>query len=166
VLGGFLAVFVLMAVLFRSLSLGLLSMLPLTFAITLSYALAAFTGKEYDMPMSVCSALTLGLSIDFAIHFIQRYRAGLARLGGDLAATNSLIFGETARAITRNAVVIAVGFSPMVLSPLGPYKTVGVFFALLMLFSALTTFGLLPGLLKLTHGRLCQAKAALKEVPS
>jgi hypothetical protein len=160
VMGGFLAVFVLMVLLFRSLSLGLLSMLPLTFAITLSYALAASTGKEYDMPMSVCSALTLGLSIDFAIHFIQRYRHNLARLGGDLAAANGLVFGETARAIVRNALVIAVGFSPMVLSPLGPYKTVGVFFALLMLFSALTALGLLPGLLKLTHGRLWQAKTA------
>ncbi len=160
VLGGFVAVFVLMVILFRSLSLGLLSMLPLTFAITLSYALAAFTGKEYDMPMSVCSALTLGLSIDFAIHFVQRYRHNLARLGGDLKAANDLVFGETARAIVRNALVIAVGFSPMALSPLGPYKTVGVFFALLMLFSALTALGLLPGLLKLTHGRMWQAKTA------
>jgi hypothetical protein len=158
VLGGFVAVFVLMTFLFRSLSLGFLSMLPLTFAITLSYGLAAFVGKEYDMPMSVCSALTLGLSIDFAIHFVQRYRNNLARLGGDLSATNAVVFGETARAIVRNALVIAVGFSPMMLSPLGPYKTVGVFFALLMLFSALTALGLLPGLLKLTHGRLWQAK--------
>ncbi len=160
VLGGFLAVFVLMVLLFRSVSLGFLSMLPLTFAITLSYGLAAFMGKEYDMPMAVCSALTLGLSIDFAIHFVQRYRSNLARLGGDLSAANGVVFGETARAIVRNALVIAVGFSPMALSPLGPYKTVGVFFALLMLFSALTALGLLPGLLKLTHGRLWKAKAA------
>ena len=163
VLGGFLAVFVLMVLLFRSVSLGFLAMLPLTFAITLSYGLAAFIGKEYDMPMAVCSALTLGLSIDFAIHFVQRYRNNLARLDGDLSATNTLVFGETARAIVRNALVIAVGFSPMVLSPLGPYQTVGVFFALLMLISALTALGLLPGLLKLTHGRLWQAGTPLKE---
>lgn len=160
VLGGFLAVFAMMLLLFRSPALALLSMLPLVFAITLSYGLAAFVGKEYDMPMAVCSALTLGLSIDFAIHFIQRYRLNLSRLGGDLAATNGVVFGETARAITRNAWVIAVGFSPMMFSPLGPYKTVGVFFALLMLFSGLTALGLLPGLLKLTHGRLWRRQPA------
>ena len=159
VLGGFVAVFLLMVLLFRSLTLGVLAMLPLVFAITLSYGLAAFAGKEYDMPMSVCSALTLGLSIDFAIHFIQRYRHNLVRLGGDLAAANGVVFGETARAIVRNALVIAVGFSPMAFSPLGPYLTVGVFFALLMLFSALTTLGLLPGLLKLGHGRLWRTAA-------
>jgi len=158
--GGFIVVFALMVLLFRSLNLGLLSMLPLTFAITLSYALAAFTGKEYDMPMSVCSALTLGLSIDFAIHFVQRYRINVARLDGDLLAANQAVFGETARAIVRNALVVAVGFSPMAASPLGPYKTVGVFFALLMLFSAFTALGLLPGLLKLTHGRFWTAGGA------
>ena len=83
----------------------------------------------------------------------------LVRLGGDLAAANGVVFGETARAIVRNALVIAVGFSPMAFSPLGPYLTVGVFFALLMLFSALTTLGLLPGLLKLGHGRLWRTAA-------
>ncbi|MDZ7750912.1 MAG: MMPL family transporter [Gammaproteobacteria bacterium] len=166
VLGGFLAVFAMMLLLFRSPVLAALSMLPLIFAITLSYGLAALVGKEYDMPMAVCSALTLGLSIDFAIHFIQRYRHALGRMGGEPATANAAVFGEPARAIARNAVVIAVGFSPMVLSPLGPYKTVGVFFALLMLFSALTALGLLPGLLRLTHGRLWGGTAPMKEMPS
>jgi hypothetical protein len=150
-LGGFVAVLVLMIILFRSVSLGMLSMLPLTFAITLSYGLAGFLGKDYDMPIAVCSSLALGLSIDFAIHFIQRCRACLTQTGGDLDKANQLLFGETARAIVRNALVIAIGFLPMVLSPLGPYKTVGVFFALLMIFSSLTTLGLLPGLLKITQ---------------
>lgn len=150
-LGGFAAVLVLMIILFRSVSLGMLSMLPLTFAITLSYGLAGFLGKDYDMPIAVCSSLALGLSIDFAIHFIQRCRACLTHTGGDLDKANQLLFGETARAIARNALVIAIGFLPMVLSPLGPYKTVGVFFALLMIFSSLTTLGLLPGLLKITQ---------------
>ncbi len=154
ILGGFVAVLILMVILFRSIGLGLLSMLPLTFAITLSYGLAGFVGKDYDMPIAVVSSLALGLSIDFAIHFIQRYRTYLTRLDGDLERANQVLFGETARAIVRNALVIAIGFFPMVFSPLGPYKTVGAFFALLMLFSSLTTLGLLPGLLKITHGRL------------
>ncbi len=162
VLGGFLAVFVLMVLLFRSVSLGFLSMLPLTFAITLSYGLAAFVGKEYDMPMAVCSALTLGLSIDFAIHFVQRFRTYLRESKGDpgttpgqvLSSANRSMFGEPARAIARNALVVAVAFLPLALSPLGPYQTVGTFFALLMSFTALTTLALLPGLLRLTHDRL------------
>ncbi len=161
ILGGFAAVLVLMVILFRSVSLGLLSMLPLTFAITLSYGLAGFVGKDYDMPIAVVSSLALGLSIDFAIHFIQRCRTYLTQLNGDLARANQALFGETARAIVRNALVIAIGFLPMIFSPLGPYKTVGAFFALLMIFSSLTTLGLLPGLLKITHGRLWGNKSVI-----
>ncbi|MBQ74781.1 MAG: RND transporter [Gammaproteobacteria bacterium] len=154
IVGGFIAVLVLMVILFRSVGLGLLSMLPLTFAITMSYGLAGFAGKDYDMPIAVVSSLALGLSIDFAIHFVQRYRACLIETGGDLERANQMVFGETTRAILRNALVIAIGFLPMVFSPLGPYRTVGVFFALLMIFSSLTTLCLLPGLLRLTHGHL------------
>jgi predicted RND superfamily exporter protein len=161
VLGGFAAVFVLMVILFRSLVLGALSMLPLTFAIVLSYGLVGFVGKDYDMPIAVCSSLALGLSIDFAIHFIQRFRAQLSR-EADLDAVNRHMFAEPARAIARNAVVIILGFLPMVLATLTPYKTVGAFFALLMTFTALTlmtftaltTLVLLPGLLRFVGGRL------------
>jgi len=166
ILGGFVAVLVLMGMLFRSVSLGVLSMMPLTFAITLSYGLAGFVGKEYDMPIAVVSSLALGLSIDFAIHFIQRCRICLVRTNGDLEQANQLLFGETARAIVRNALVIAIGFFPMVLSPLGPYKTVGAFFALLMLFSSLTTLGLLPGLLRITRGRWWGKDVAVQSAKS
>jgi hypothetical protein len=149
ILGGFVAVFLLMAILFRSPLLGLISMLPLTFAIVLSYGLVGLVGKDYDMPIAVCSSLALGLSIDFAIHFIQRFRARLA-VEGDLDAVNRYMFGEPGRAIARNALVIVMGFLPMVFATLTPYKTVGAFFALLMTFSALTTLILLPGLLRMS----------------
>ncbi|MFQ5648737.1 MAG: RND family transporter [bacterium] len=148
VLGGFAAVFILMLILFRSPRLAFISMMPLTFAIALSYGLVGFVGKDYDMPIAVCSSLALGLSIDFAIHFIQRYRRKYHETG-DLEATNRYIFQEPARAISRNAFVIIAGFLPLVLASLTPYVTVGAFFAMLMTFSTLTTLLLLPALMRL-----------------
>jgi predicted RND superfamily exporter protein len=152
VLGGFLAVFILMFILFRSPGLAFISMMPLTFAIVLSYGLIGFIGKDYDMPIAVCSSLALGLSIDFAIHFIQRFRRKYQE-SGDLEATNSYIFQEPARAISRNAFVIVLGFLPLVFASLTPYVTVGAFFALLMTFSALTTLILLPSLMRMVGFR-------------
>ncbi|MFQ5642048.1 MAG: RND family transporter, partial [bacterium] len=104
VLGGFAAVYFLMLILFRSPGLAFISMMPLTFAIVLSYGLIGFVGKDYDMPIAVCSSLALGLSIDFAIHFIQRFRRKYQE-SSDIEATNSYIFQEPARAISRNAFV-------------------------------------------------------------
>lgn len=159
VLGGFVAVFLLMVLLFRSVWLGLISMVPLTFAIVLSYALVGFIGKDYDMPIAVCSALSLGLAIDFAIHFIQRF-CRRYRETGDLAQAHRYIMGEPSRAIARNAVVITLGFLPLTLSTLGPYVTVGVFFAMLMAFSAVSTLTILPAIMNLVCVRILGRGAA------
>ena len=156
--GAFVAVLVMMIVLFRSFGYGLLAMLPLTITITFIYGLIGWTGKDYDMPIAVLSALTLGLSIDFAIHFIERFREALARQGSFRAAIEEM-FQEPARAISRNAIVIAVGFTPLLLAPLVPYITVGIFLATIMAVSAIVTLVLLPAVMQPILGRASQAAA-------
>ncbi|MFQ5792863.1 MAG: MMPL family transporter, partial [Acidobacteriota bacterium] len=166
VLGSFVVVLLLMILLFRSIPLGFLSMVPLSLAILLSYALIGFIGKDYDMPIAVCSSLSLGLAIDFAIHFVHRYRTRVSETG-DLERANRAVFGLPARAISRNALVIIVGFLPLIVSRLTPYVTVGLFFATLMIFSALATLVVLPGLMRVAGGQLFRRELALKaaEVP-
>lgn len=144
----FVVVFVMMVVLFRSLLFGILAMLPLTLTIAFIYGLIGWVGKDYDMPIAVLSALTLGLSVDFAIHFLQRAR-DLFDETQDFTETMRLMFEEPAAAISKNAVVIAIGFTPLLLAPLVPYITVGFFLATIMAVSALVTLMMLPALLKL-----------------
>ena len=146
-------VFLLMMFLFRSLRLALISMVPLTFAIVFSYGILGFVGKDYDMPVAVCASLALGLAIDYAIHFLQRFKEK-HRETRNLMDTSRWIFGSPARAIARNALVISLGFLPLVLATLTPYVTVGVFFASLMAFSALSTLLVLPALLHLFGEKL------------
>ncbi|WP_259365372.1 RND family transporter [Colwellia sp. BRX10-3] len=145
-LSSFVIVFIMMMLLFRSIKYGILAMLPLTFTITMIYGLVGWFGKAYDMPIAVLSALTLGLSIDFAIHFIQRVRE-LEVEHQSLSKALKAMFQEPSRAITRNAIVIAIGFTPLLLSPLMPYITVGFFLASIMILSALVTLVLLPAIL-------------------
>jgi len=125
VLGSFVVVFLLMLFEFRSLTLGVLAMVPLSGAIIVTYGLVGWLGKDYNMPIAVCAALTLGLGIDFAIHFLQRFKAHVV-VSRDVEATNRHMFGEPGRAIARNAIVITVGFLPLTVSTLGPYITVGL----------------------------------------
>jgi predicted RND superfamily exporter protein len=150
-LSSFVIVFLMMVVLFRSLKYGILAMLPLTLTISMIYGLIGWIGKDYDMPIAVLSALTLGLSIDFAIHFLQRARE-LEKELGSLALALSTMFQEPSRAISRNAIVIAIGFTPLLLSPLVPYITVGFFLASIMALSALVTLVLLPALMTIFAG--------------
>lgn len=145
-ISAFVIVFIMMTVLFRSVLFGLLAMLPLSLTITFIYGLIGWLGKDYDMPIAVLSALTLGLSVDFAIHFLERARATYTKVG-NIEQTIKVMFGEPANAITKNALVVALGFTPLLFAPLVPYITVGVFLASIMLVSALVTLIMLPALL-------------------
>jgi hypothetical protein len=150
--GSFVIVFLMMTWLFRSVRLGLLSMVPLTATIVLVYGAIGWVGKAYDMPIAVLSSLSLGLSIDFAIHFLQRARESWER-AGDMEGTMNEVFGPPVRAILRNVFVISLGFVPMFFASLVPYVTVSVFFFAIMVVSGFTTIVSLPAILNVTGGR-------------
>ncbi len=152
-IGAYGIVFVMMILLFRSFRWGLISMLPLTVTIMAIYAFIGYIGKPYDMPIAVLSSLTLGLSIDFAIHFIQRLRM-IHRRSKNFEESFKEIFKGTGEAISRNVLVISIGFVPLLFSNLVPYFTVGSFFLAIMLVSGTVTMLLLPAIVQAFHGRL------------
>ncbi len=151
--GSFLVVLVMMIALFRSVLWGILSMVPLTLTVAVIYGITGLVGKDYDMPVAVLSSLSLGLAVDYAIHFLARSRQLHERKGSwDLA--RRAVFQEPARAIGRNIVVIGVGFLPLLLAPLVPYQTVGLLIAAILLLAGGTTLILLPALIALLQRRL------------
>jgi predicted RND superfamily exporter protein len=152
-MGSFIIVFIMMAILFRSPLWGIVCMVPLLITIVVIYGIIGLIGKDYDMPVAVLSALTLGMAVDFAIHFLERARAGFTETGSWQKSVG-LMFGEPARAITRNVLVIAIGFLPLLAAPLIPYKTVGIFLCAIMALSGAVTLLALPAILKLLEKAL------------
>ena len=141
----FVVVLIMMMLLFRSPLYGVLAMIPLSITITFIYGVIGWAGKDYDMPVAVLSSLTLGLSVDFAIHFLQRARELQTQLGGWDKAIREM-FREPAMAISRNAITISLGFTPLLFAPLTPYRTVGFFLATIMAVSWLATLFILAAL--------------------
>ena len=156
-LGSFVIVFIMMTILFRSPLWGIICMIPLTITIAVIYGIIGLVGKDYDMPVAVLSALTLGMAVDFAIHFLERARASFAQTNSWQSSVG-VMFGEPARAITRNVLVIAIGFLPLLAAPLVPYKTVGIFLCAIMALSGAITLLVLPALLKMFEKRLFKAE--------
>ncbi|MFK7877267.1 MAG: RND family transporter [Paracoccaceae bacterium] len=142
----FLVVLIMLTLLFKSFLWGLLSMVPLTMSIGLMYGLIGFVGKDYDMPIAVLSSLSLGLAVDYAIHFMARSRDIRQRHSSWQEALPE-VFGEPARAIFRNVVVVGIGFTPLIVAPLTPYQTVGVFISMILLISGLASLIILPALI-------------------
>lgn len=150
-LSSFVVVLIMMIILFRSPTWGLLAMVPLSMTIAWIYGFIGLIGKDYDMPVAVLSSLTLGLAVDFAIHFLERARTAVNETGSWKAGI-TVMFEEPARAISRNIIVIAIGFTPLLLAPLIPYQTVGIFLASIMVISGLATMFLLPAMITLIQG--------------
>ena len=152
--GSWVTVLIMMILLFRSIRLGILAMVPLTATILITYGYVGLTGRNYDMPIAVLSSLSLGLSVDFAIHFIQRTRDIFNRCDQNFTRACEIFFHEPAQALARNIVVIALGFVPMFFATLVPYVTVGAFFFGIMLISGGATFLIMPAALSFYPARV------------
>lgn len=155
------AVLVILAFNFRSVKWAIVGYTPLLFTVLLIYGVIGFTGKSFDMPISVLSCLSLGMAVDFAIHFISRFRERLeaSRPGAppDPPAVAEALLWTAARpgkGILRNAILFASAFSVMVLAPLTPYVTVGAFIVAMMGLSAVMTVLYLPALIFMLRGWL------------
>ena len=137
-------VLALMVVLFRSLRWAGLAIVPVAWTVLLMYGVLGYAGKDYDIPIAVLSTLVLGIGVDFAIHFVQRLRELLADAGSRAALR--AFFQEPGRALTRNALVIAIRFTPLFLSSLVPYVVVAALLPSIILLSWLATILVLPAI--------------------
>ncbi|MBI5408014.1 MAG: MMPL family transporter [Nitrospirae bacterium] len=168
-------VFVILVFNFRSVKWAIVGYAPLLFTILLIYGVIGFAGKDFDMPISVLSCLSLGMAVDFAIHFISRFRQRLVEAGQEARGqgpgnedikelvtrhsslvTDALLWtaARPGKGIVRNAVLFAASFAVMMFAPLTPYITVGAFIVSMMLLSAVMTIIYLPALIVLLQGWL------------
>ncbi|OGR19855.1 MAG: hypothetical protein A2X81_14700 [Desulfobacterales bacterium GWB2_56_26] len=156
--GFILALVVVLAILafdFRSIKWALIGYAPLLFTILLIYGAIGYAGKDFDMPISVLSCLSLGMAVDFAIHFVSRFRQRLASdPNADLTEALLWTAARPGKGILRNAILFAASFAVMLFAPLTPYITVGAFIVTMMLLSAVMTIIFLPALITLAQGWL------------
>jgi predicted RND superfamily exporter protein len=152
-IGSFILVLMMMTLLFRSVLWGILAMIPLAFTISVIYGVIGLIGKDYDMPVAVLSSLSLGLAVDYAIHFLARSRE-MRKNFSNWQETVQAMFKEPARAITRNVIVVGVGFMPLLAAPLVPYQTVGVFISAILVLAGIATLIILPALIRMLENSL------------
>jgi predicted RND superfamily exporter protein len=152
-------VFGILAFDFRSIKWAIVGYTPLLFTILLIYGVVGFTGKDFDMPISVLSTLSLGMAVDFAIHFVSRLRQRLKEAPGE-SLSDALLWtaARPGKGIMRNAILFAASFAVMIFAPLTPYITVGAFIVSMMLLSAIMTLIYLPALVTLMQGWLLKGE--------
>jgi len=140
------AVFLLVAVVFRSLRLGLASLLPVLFTLAVSFGVMGVAGLKVDVVTAMLGSIAIGIGIDYSCHLIARRReeqaAGFA--GEELARRT---VGTVGPAIAANALAVGLGFLVLLLSSLSIIQKFGVQIAGTMLYSSIGALALLAAVL-------------------
>ncbi len=155
-------IFGVLILVFRSFKWAVASFIPLLFTILIIYGAIGFIGKDLDMPIAVLSTLSLGLAVDFAIHFVRRYRQHL-KTENNVELALIWTVARPGKGIIRNAILFSAAFSVMVFAALTPYITVGIFIMSIMLVSAVLTIVYLPALIRMFSAYEYQVDTKLEE---
>jgi len=111
-------VFLLAALLFRSLGAGLVSVLPVSATVLCLYGVMGFNNIYLEPATTMFAAISLGVGVDFAIHLVARLRNALDDGADCIAQAIEQVMPETARACFFNALVLGCGFSVLFFSEL------------------------------------------------
>lgn len=134
------------SVFMRSLRYGLASVLPILMVVAWLYAFMEIAGYSINLVTATIAAVSIGIGIDFALHYISRYREELARWGQRSIAVR--IAGEgTGMALVASAVSSAVGFGILAFAPMPLFAAYGLLTALMIVMALVATLGVLPSLL-------------------
>ncbi|WP_191965200.1 outer membrane lipoprotein-sorting protein [Marinobacter halotolerans] len=141
-----LLVFLAATFMFRSLGAGLVSVLPVCFALLVLYACMGYTGVYLEPATSMFAAIALGVGVDFAIHLVDKLKEALRMHNGDITAAVDQALPPVARACFFNSAALGLGFAVLTLSELPTLQRFGGLIAVATFTSFLAALLLVPAL--------------------
>ena len=137
------AIFILAALWFRSLYIGLAIVLPVIVTTTVVAGGAGWLGIPVDVSSVLAAGIAIGVGVDYAVHYVFRYTASRDDgLGHEDAVSDTL--RSVGRTIVMNAAVVVCGFSVLLLSQFPPHEKLGAFVVIYMILSCISALVILP----------------------
>jgi len=137
-------------VLFRSLKIAIVAMIPNILPIAFVLGLMGFLDIPLDMMTITIAAIGVGIAVDDTIHYIHRFKYEFSQTK-DYIATMHKCHGSIGYAMYYTSITIITGFSILGLSNFIPTVYFGLLTSLAMLMALLAALTLLPQLLILTR---------------
>ena len=142
----FFGILLMFIVLFRSISLSLIALVPNMLAAIVVLGGMGLLGIPLDMMTITIAAIAVGIGVDDAIHYIYRYREEFT-VDRDYLATMHRAHASIGRAMYYTSVTVIVGFSILALSKFIPSIYFGLLTGLAMLAAIISSLTLLPQLI-------------------
>jgi predicted RND superfamily exporter protein len=141
-----LVLMVMFLVLFRSVKISVIAMLPNVLPVLGMLGVMGWGGIPLDMMTITIAAISLGISVDDTIHYIHRFREEFPKDRRYLA-TMYRCHGSIGHAMYYTSATIIIGFSILALSNFVPSVYFGLLTGLVMLIAILAALTLLPQML-------------------
>lgn len=146
----FFCIMLMFVVLFRSVLVALVAILPNVLAALSVLGGMGLIGIPLDMMTITIAAITVGIGVDDTIHYIHRFKKEVA-LDGDYIAAMHRSHGSIGKAMYYTSIIIIFGFSIMVLSEFIPTIYFGLLTGLAMFAALMGALFLLPKLILLVR---------------
>ncbi len=143
-----LAIFLLCWLIFRHLRIAMLAMLPVSLAVVVNYGMMGNIGIPLDIATALTGSMALGIGVDFALHYLYRYR-DLSTQGEGYVESVVETNRSVGHALLFNAFVVIGGFLVLLSASLYPQMKLGGLIAATMLVCYLASVYLFPVILGL-----------------
>ncbi|WP_211441714.1 efflux RND transporter permease subunit [Collimonas humicola] len=140
-------IFLVSALVFRSLTVGLIVLAPLFVTILVIFGTMGLFGIPMNIPNSLFAAMAVGIGADYAIYLLYRFREQI-KSGEDIDGAIQHTLASAGKAILFVATAVAGGYSVLSLS-IGylPHLWLAIFIVLGMFVSAFASLFLVPTLI-------------------
>jgi predicted RND superfamily exporter protein len=142
----FVAILIMFLLLFRSLSLALVTLAPNMLAAGMVLGVMGLLGIPLDIMTITIAAIVIGIGVDDCIHYVHRYVKEFA-VDRDYRAAMYRCHSSIGRAIYYTTLTVVVGFSTLTLSNFTPSIYFGLLTVLAMVVAVLGALLLLPRLI-------------------
>ena len=110
-----LIIFAVLAIVYRSLRIGLISIIPNMFPLSVAGVYLVVTGQSLEI-VTVCAfTVCLGIAVDDTIHFLTMYQEEKARTGDDMLAIQNAFTG-VGTALIMTTIILVAGFLTVLIS--------------------------------------------------
>ncbi len=142
-----LAIFIMFVILFRSLKLSIIGIIPNILASTFILGIIGLCKIPLDIMTITIAAISIGIAVDNTIHYIYRYKENLkiSKNHSEIIEKTHLTVGN---AVLITSIAITAGFLTLCLSNFVPTVYFGLFTSLAMIFAMIGVLITLPSILK------------------
>lgn len=127
----------------KSFKMGAISLLPNLLPAGIGFGIWGIYSGEVNLGLSIVLSMTLGIIVDDTVHFLSKYR--YARVAGnDAEQSVRYAFASVGRALWITTLVLATGFSILMLSPFALNSEMGMLTSIIIVVALVVDFLFLP----------------------